>query len=216
MRALATAALLLALGGCAPNEFAKHFVPLPGAAELAASPALKHPAGAPRIDLYSTDPAADATRLFQAGYLPLGSATVPMPLDRARDAARTFAVQLHASLVTLSSAAAGNERVTAAFWVEQDVAKIPLGVHATTVPEAAARSPAQRRGAFVDVVVHGAPAEAAGIEAGDVIVKVAGWGVYDPGMLDDLAARYAGQSVAFVLMRGDAERTLRVRLNARP
>ena len=72
-------------------------------------------------------------------------------------------------------------------------------------------------GAVVESVVPGGPADGAGLQAGDVVLKVAGDAVKES---SDVAAsvseRKPGAAVTLSVRRGDAERTLTVTLGTRP
>ncbi len=73
------------------------------------------------------------------------------------------------------------------------------------------------RGALVQEVVSGGPAERAGIRAGDIIVELGGRDIHS---MDELIAaliqRQVGETVAVVYERSGDRRTARVRLAARP
>jgi putative serine protease PepD len=72
-------------------------------------------------------------------------------------------------------------------------------------------------GVTVAAVTAGGPAAAAGVQAGDVIVRVGGTSVDDP---DDVAAaiqdRRPGDSIELEVRRDGGTETLQVRLEARP
>ena len=90
-------------------------------------------------------------------------------------------------------------------------------------PEAISRLGLQNaRGALVNSVVPGGPAERAGVRAGDVITAVNGTAIQDPNALRNTIARTApGTEVTLTIWRNGREEQLRVRLgelkiNARP
>jgi S1-C subfamily serine protease len=72
-------------------------------------------------------------------------------------------------------------------------------------------------GAVVESIVPGGPAAAAGLQAGDVVLKVGGDAVTES---SDVAAavskRSPGAAVKLTVRRGDGERTLTVKLGTRP
>ena len=73
------------------------------------------------------------------------------------------------------------------------------------------------RGLLINRVVEGSPAQAAGLQAGDIIIAVAGKGVEEIGDIGQaLRDRDAGDSVEVKVVRNGSERTLDVKLDERP
>ena len=73
------------------------------------------------------------------------------------------------------------------------------------------------RGAQVESVTDGGPADRAGLRAGDLIVAVAGRLVRDPDDLSaEIASRRPGQRVELTVERGGERRTLTVELGTQP
>ena len=100
-----------------------------------------------------------------------------------------------------------------------DVERAYLGVSTGEVTEAAARR-AERSsndGALVGVVTPGGPAAEAGLRAGDVIVRVDGQAIAEPGdVARVIGARKPGDSVEIEYLRGAERESLDVRLGTRP
>jgi serine protease Do len=72
-------------------------------------------------------------------------------------------------------------------------------------------------GVLIDSVVQGGPAEAAAIEAGDVILAFDGETVRDPAALArQVSARRPGDRCSVVLLRGDLRLERHVTLGAQP
>lgn len=98
------------------------------------------------------------------------------------------------------------------------------GAGASAAPESGARPglglmpdyEAGEAGMRVAMVVEGGAAAAAGIEEGDVIVKLAGLPVEDvQGYTEALDAQKIGETVEVVVKRGDAEKVLKVKVATR-
>ena len=81
-------------------------------------------------------------------------------------------------------------------------------------PEAISRLGLQNaRGALVNSVVPGGPAERAGVRAGDVITAVNGTAIQDPNALRNSIARTPpGSEVTLTVWRNGREEQVRVRL----
>ena len=71
-------------------------------------------------------------------------------------------------------------------------------------------------GAVVESVVPGGPADGAGLQAGDVVLKVAGDAVKESSDVAASVRAQAGRRGEAQRRRGDAERTLTVTLGTRP
>lgn len=71
-------------------------------------------------------------------------------------------------------------------------------------------------GARVDRVLAGSPAEAAGLEAGDVIVSIDGEPVTADSLVTAIAGRAVGDVVALEVLRGEETLTVEATLGARP
>ena len=94
-----------------------------------------------------------------------------------------------------------------------------LGVHVETVDGALAASENLKidHGALVTDVTASSPADDAGIQTGDVIVKLAATAINTaPELTSAVGDRQPGESVAVVVNRGGAQRTFTVKLAARP
>jgi PDZ domain len=75
----------------------------------------------------------------------------------------------------------------------------------------------QTTGAIIVDVVPGGPADAAGLEPGDIITEIAGHPVRGPGDLDSaLAGMHAGQQVQIAYEEGPSTYTTQVTLQGRP
>ena len=92
-----------------------------------------------------------------------------------------------------------------------------MGVRATTIDEAIASQfnlPVQN-GALVQFVEPGSPAEEAGIERGDIITRIEERAITSTeDVFAAVRANDIGQEVAVVVIRSDAQRTLRVTLGS--
>ena len=88
-----------------------------------------------------------------------------------------------------------------------EVRRAYLGVSTTEV----------RRGARVEQITDGGPADDAGVRRGDVIAEVGGRPVRSPeGVARAVARRRPGQAVELVVVRGERRLTLRAELSERP
>jgi len=112
-----------------------------------------------------------------------------------------------------------------------EVKRAYLGVSSTQVDSQIAKDlklPADR-GALVQTIVRGGPADDAGLRGGqrttasglaaggDLIVKVDGQGISDPGALADTIAKHKpGDTVRIEYFRGDQRRSAEVKLGERP
>jgi putative serine protease PepD len=73
------------------------------------------------------------------------------------------------------------------------------------------------RGAEVQAVTPGGPAEREGLRAGDVLVSIEGETVRDPEDVSDVVGEHEpGDEIELEVLRGDERRTLRVELDTRP
>jgi serine protease Do len=100
-----------------------------------------------------------------------------------------------------------------------EVSRGYLGVRIQTITDALAKSLnlSDRKGALVADVMKGGPAEAAGIQRGDVIVTFDGKAVAEAHHLPPLvAAAPVGKEVELTILRGGAEQTLRVKVGKMP
>jgi serine protease Do len=93
-----------------------------------------------------------------------------------------------------------------------------LGVYIDTPDEEISQALGlkDKKGALVNQVADGAPADNAGLEAGDVIVEVNGKGIDDAQMLTNLIASYApGETVTLKIIRNQESLTKKVTLAER-
>jgi serine protease Do len=93
---------------------------------------------------------------------------------------------------------------------------IGLLIHPVTQDVARQRKMKEVTGALVSEVIPGAPAEIAGIKAGDVILSYAGKNIDHKNFPWILASSGIGQPITLVVWRSGGERTLRVVPSAMP
>lgn len=91
-----------------------------------------------------------------------------------------------------------------------------VGAFPAQLPPALAQLVGRDRGALVTSVEAGAPAGAAGVLVGDIIVEVAGSPVGDPGALRIALGDRPGETVELAVVRGGARHALTVTLGTRP
>lgn len=231
--------LMVVLAGCAsaprpieegpPNPYAKNYISLMAApARASSSPAIYR----------GQDRDADQVHLLERGYDMLGysafeAGSVPPELLNAQ------ADKLHADLALVYTEKAGGVpdsvkldqakaraqhpegapsgqlyhfdgdayRYFASYWV-----KLPrplLGVHVLRLRAMQKGEP----GLQVIAVVHDSPAEQAGIQRGDTLLRLGDVALDKPELLVQAAKRYAGQSTELVFNRMGGEQHQRVTLN---
>ena len=94
-----------------------------------------------------------------------------------------------------------------------------LGVGAENLTEAHAAplGLSGRTGAYITSVVHGGPADAAGIRVGDIVIAVDNTTIVSgKALLDTIASTTAGATARLVVLRGDETQVVVVRLAAMP
>jgi hypothetical protein len=91
--------------------------------------------------------------------------------------------------------------VFASYWVQYDPAKIHLGARVVPLPDDVRTRLKRNTGAFVFVVMHGTPAFAANVLAGDVIVKINDADVIDATSFPKQIAEYQDQKVNLGIIR---------------
>jgi serine protease Do len=76
-------------------------------------------------------------------------------------------------------------------------------------------SPSDQEGALVEKVEDGSPARAAGVQAGDLIIKLNGEGIADgPGLAAQVIKRKPGDEITLTVARGDQTLELKAKLVA--
>jgi len=91
-----------------------------------------------------------------------------------------------------------------------------VGAFPAQLPPSLAQLVGRDRGALVASVEDGAPAAAAGVLVGDVIVELAGTPVTDPDSLRLALGDRPGETALLVVLRGGARHALSVTLGSRP
>jgi len=90
-----------------------------------------------------------------------------------------------------------------------------VGAYPAQLPAALAQLIGRDRGALIASVEDGAPATAAGVQVGDIIVEVGGAPVTDPDSLRLALGDRPGETVELVVLRGGARLALSVTLGSR-
>jgi len=91
-----------------------------------------------------------------------------------------------------------------------------VGAYPAQLPPALAQLAGRDRGALVASVEDGAPAAAAGVVVGDIIVELAGAPITDPDSLRLALGDRPGETVELIVLRGGARVALSAKLGSRP
>jgi S1-C subfamily serine protease len=91
-----------------------------------------------------------------------------------------------------------------------------VGAYPAQLPPALAQLAGRDRGALVASVEDGAPAAAAGVGVGDIIVELAGAPILDPDSLRLVLGDRPGETVELIVLRGGTRVALSATLGSRP